>query len=138
MNRKQEKINYAYQTWLVFVLVTCLAFYYFLTMSSSTYIGISVTKKADQWQINNLQHDGAATQSGLLAGDSIINVDGKLPENETSIKKWSIIEQAKEVTVERGGQKISYTFIENQLNLQRYFEFLTSASPSPRWSSSRD
>ena len=124
MNRKQEKINYAYQTWLVFVLVTCLAFYYFLTMSSSTYIGISVTKKADQWQINNLQHDGAATQSGLLAGDSIINVDGKLPENETSIKKWLIIEQAKEVTVERGGQKISYTFIENQLNLQRYLQFL--------------
>ncbi|MCJ1988941.1 sensor histidine kinase [Lactococcus carnosus] len=124
MNRKQEKINYVYQTWLVFVLVTCLAFYYFFTISSPTYIGISVTKKADQWQINKIKNDGTADQTGLLAGDRIVKVDGKLPENQASVKKWLIIEQAKEVTVERGGQKISYTFIENQLNLQRYFEFL--------------
>ena len=119
MNRKQEKINYVYQTWLVFVLVTCLAFYYFFTMSSPTYIGISVTKKADKWQINKVQDDGAADQTGLLAGDIILKVDGKPPGNQTSVKKWLIIEQAKDVTVERGGQKISYTFIQNQLNLQR-------------------
>ncbi|MDN6525510.1 MAG: PDZ domain-containing protein, partial [Lactococcus sp.] len=101
-----------------------MLFYYFFAMSSTTYIGISVTKKADQWQINKIKNEGTADQTGLLAGDRIVKVDGKLPENQTSVKKWLIIEQAKEVTVERGGQKISYTFIENQLNLQRYFEFL--------------
>lgn len=124
MNRKQEKINYVYQTWLVFVLVTCLAFYYFFTMSSPTYIGISVTKNSDQWQINNLQHDGAADQTGLLAGDRILKVDGKLPENQTGLKKWLIVEQTKEITVMRDGQRISYRFVDNQLNSQRYVEFL--------------
>lgn len=88
------------------MLVTCLAFYYFFTISSPTYIGISVTKKADQWQINKIKNDGTADQTGLLAGDRIVKVDGKLPENQASVKKWLIIEQAKEVTVERWSKSL--------------------------------
>lgn len=124
MKSHKLKNDYVYQSALLGIFVICLTIFYYLMLSSTTYIGIGVTKSGQQWSINKLQKGGSAEQTGLLVGDTIISVDGKPITDKIAVKKWLVVEQAHRINIDRGGQSSSYTFIKNKVNLQRFGEFL--------------
>ncbi|HCN75051.1 MAG TPA: hypothetical protein DIS86_06150, partial [Lactococcus sp.] len=97
---------------------------YYSTMHSPTYLGIGVIQHDNSWEITKIQKDGAAERTGLLIEDKILSVDGTAPGENQGIRKWLLVEQAKQITVERDGKSFSYTFKKNKVNIYRFYEFL--------------
>lgn len=68
------------------------------------YIGIYLKlNQQNQWEIKELDEDGASVKLNLKVGDIIKQVDGRSPHENPMIYKWKTIEQAHELVISRGG-----------------------------------
>jgi two-component system sensor histidine kinase ComP len=72
------------------------------------YYGVILKKASDsQWEIDYFEDSRFKIQSGLLEGDLLIQVDGKDPNENFSIRKWGYLGTANTLIVLRSGDFIN-------------------------------
>jgi two-component system sensor histidine kinase ComP len=70
------------------------------------YLGILLSQnEKSEWFIRLLEVDSASLKMNLQIGDVIEYVDGKLPDEHFSIRKWKAIDQSDRITISRNGEK---------------------------------
>lgn len=110
---------------LLMVINVLLCFFSTYINFKYPYVGIEVlSNEKGQYIINNLLPTGAAKSAGIQKGDLILSINGDLPEKHLSIKKYGLVEKAKEIIVQRKGINYSYRFETKSNNSQLLFHFI--------------
>lgn len=118
--QKQPKIK----LFVIFALSAAfvlLSFYFYNFIQGNTYLGIKVTETGNR--IERIYVGGAAAQDGLKVGDRLLSIDNEPASTNTVLNKWLIVEQAQEVTVERGGVQKEIR-ISNKGNMSSHFLYM--------------
>lgn len=70
----------------------------------SPYIGIYLERSPQQqWIIQELSAEGAASKLNLKVGDVVTEIDGLPPEQSSFVQRWRTIEQSHSLTILRNG-----------------------------------
>lgn len=118
--QKQPKIK----LFVIFALSAAfvlLSFYFYNFIQGNTYLGIKVTETGNR--IERIYVGGVAAQDGLKVGDRLLSIDNEPASTNTVLNKWLIVEQAQEVTVERGGVQKEIR-ISNKGNMSSHFLYM--------------
>ena len=87
------------------------------------YYGVILKKTSDsQWEIDYFEDSTFKMQSGLLEGDQLIQVDGKDPNENFSIRKWGYLGTANSLIVLRSGELLH---IDITGKFQNSFDFIS-------------
>ncbi|RKN80588.1 hypothetical protein D7M11_19070 [Paenibacillus ginsengarvi] len=102
---------------VLFVLVTQSWFAYL--MIKYPYIGVNVQLKDGQWVITTLDTDSGSKYLDVRLGDIVLSIDGLLPEEHSTIRKWDAVEQVNSFVVQRGEEihTLSTSHIANAVQL---------------------
>ncbi|WP_409344680.1 ATP-binding protein [Paenibacillus sp. MBLB4367] len=94
----------------IIVLASCIiaqSWFAFIALKSP-YLGIAVEQnKAHEWVVRSFDKASEAQKLNIRVGDVVRAIDGKDPNEHTSVMKWRYIEQADTVLFERHGERIS-------------------------------
>lgn len=101
---------------LLSILVVMQLWFLYITFSIP-YLGIEVEKNIDgKWIITSLGKNGIG-KNNLLHGDQIVLVNSKIPEENSAIQKWHLVEQADSISVKRGSEIIDIHYNKNHPRL---------------------
>jgi len=96
-------------------------------MFHTPYHGIYLkTDDGKTWVIRELDPGGVGVELGLKVGDIVRAVDGELPDESPYVYRWRTVEQARSLTIDRGGQEFTIA-VKNNHTVTEYFVPLTEA-----------
>ncbi|KPG69754.1 sensor histidine kinase [Enterococcus sp. RIT-PI-f] len=109
---------------LIFIVISV---YFFVFSNQTTYLGIRAQKNEDDWIVKRIHGGGAALNEDIEVGDKVVLIDNDLADDNHILNKWLIVEQAKELHLERDGKSIVIQF-DADIFFEKAFLILYSVS----------
>ncbi|GAB2025333.1 hypothetical protein OfM1_14040 [Lactovum odontotermitis] len=125
MRKKSGKIVISICMILVFF---GLSGYFCSFVVKNSYIGIRAVNQQGTWKVKRFFLSGEATRQNVKVGDVIVKIN-QIPASKNQVlKKWLIVEQAKDVSVRRNGKSINISFDKKGDKLSLYISLIVIAS----------
>lgn len=80
-------------------LLTLLVLYFFFITVTIPFIGVSVKQHNGVYYVEGSEFPGRAKEKGVLPGDIILQIDGKSPEKNFFVSRFSVVEKVEMLTV---------------------------------------
>lgn len=118
---------------IVIGFIVVLSFFFFLFLQEighSAYIGLAVGQDERQhWIVKKVYPGSLADRFNIPIDSQIISIDNRKPAKNFAVKKWHVVEQARELKVINSGQQLKYIFpLKNQHQVYQYLSMATLAS----------
>ena len=107
----------------LFSLFLILSIYYLNIVNENNYVGIRAQKSEGDWYIKRIQYDGSAYDSVLSAGDKIVSIDNKAPEDNRLLKKWLLVEDIESISIIKDDVVQEVKLEEENLMINKYVLF---------------
>lgn len=106
-------------------IIFMLSYYLLSVTINIPYIGLSVEKsKSGKWQISNVDSLGWAEQQGIKVGDTVSLINEIQPSDYFTILKYSVIEQAETLVVNKNGELILHKVTKNMTPEQVQYDIV--------------
>ncbi|MDG0793898.1 hypothetical protein OMP38_26040 [Cohnella ginsengisoli] len=85
------------------VLLLTVQVWFCVTMFRYPYLDIDISNKNGEWVVQAIDHRSPVFRTVLKKGDTVLRIDGELPEKHVSVKRWGSIDQAKTIEFIKDG-----------------------------------
>lgn len=125
MKKKSGKIVISICMILVFL---GLSGYFCSFVVKNSYIGIRAANQQGIWKVERFFFSGEAKQQNVKVGDVIVKINQISASKNQVLKKWLIVEQAKDITFRRNSKSINISFDKKGDKLSLYISLIVIAS----------